>query len=278
MNYLRGDLRDQLAYVGHDVVRAGLVVGSGGNLSARLSDGDSCWVTASGTWLDRLDRASFVRVRISDGATYPAGSVRPAESVHRAESVSPSPPPTVQDGTILLDGVRPPAPSGPTTPAPRGPTTPGPRGPTTSGPMPTSEVGLHLATYRARPDVQAIVHLHPQTVLLLDALGERIRLVTTDHGFYLRRVARVPFRAPGTTELAELAAEAARDGTNCLVLSQHGCSVLGDSVELAHKRAANLEEAARLTYRALAAGRLDDLPDCPAEFLARTDDSGSTSI
>jgi L-fuculose-phosphate aldolase len=255
VNYLRGDLRDQLAYVGHDVVRAGLVVGSGGNLSARLPDGDSCWVTASGTWLDRLDRASFVRVRISDGATYPAGSVQPAGSV------APTPP-TVQDGTALLDGVRPPA----------------PRGPTTPGPMATSEVALHLATYRARPDVQVIVHLHPQTVLLLDALGERIRLVTTDHGFYLRRVARVPFRAPGTTELAELAAEAARDGTNCLVLSQHGCSVLGDSVELAHKRAANLEEAARLTYRALAAGRLDDLPDCPAEFLARINETGPTSI
>ncbi|MFC6018950.1 class II aldolase/adducin family protein [Plantactinospora solaniradicis] len=265
MNYLQGDLRDQLAYVGHDVVRAGLVVGSGGNLSARLPDGDSCWVTASGTWLDRLDRASFVRVRIPDGATYPAGSVSPG-------------PPTVQDGTPLLDGVRPPAPRAPGTmpdPTTPDPTTPEP---TTPGPTPTSEVGLHLATYRARPDVQAIVHLHPQTVLLLDALGERIRLVTTDHGFYLRRVARVPFRAPGTPELAELAGEAARDGTNCLVLSQHGCSVLGDSVELAHKRAANLEEAARLTYRALAAGRLDDLPDCPAEFLAWIAETGPTSI
>ncbi|WP_372445631.1 class II aldolase/adducin family protein [Plantactinospora endophytica] len=143
--------------------------------------------------------------------------------------------------------------------------------------LPTSEVELHLATYRARPDVNAIVHLHPQTVLLLDALDEQVRLVTTDHGFYLRRVARVPFRSPGTTELAELAADASRDGTNCLVLSRHGCSVLADSVELAHKRAANLEEAARLTYRALAAGRLADLPELPAEFLARIAD-GATSV
>ena len=55
MNYVSGDLRDQLAHVGHDVVRSGLVVGSGGNLSVRLSDDDSCWVTAAGTWLDRLD-------------------------------------------------------------------------------------------------------------------------------------------------------------------------------------------------------------------------------
>ncbi|MEQ4300739.1 class II aldolase/adducin family protein [Plantactinospora sp. B6F1] len=236
MNYLRGDLRDQLAYVGQDVVRTGLVVGSGGNLSARSPDGDSCWVTAGGTWLDRLDRSSFVRVRIPDGSVPTdrpavptvAGEVRPDVSSRRRA-------------------------------------------------LPTSEVELHLATYRARPDVNAIVHLHPQTVLLLDALGERIRLVTTDHGFYLRRVTRVPFRLPGTAELAELAADATRDGTNCLVLSRHGCSVLADSVELAHRRAANLEEAARLTYRALVAGRLSELPELPAEFLARIDD-GATNV
>src|SRR5688572_27645404 len=27
---------------------------------------------------------------------------------------------------------------------------------------PSSEVALHLATYRVRPDVEAIIHLHPQ--------------------------------------------------------------------------------------------------------------------
>ena len=56
--------------------------------------------------------------------------------------------------------------------------------------------------------------------------------------------------------------------TASTLLAQHGCSVLGDSVELAHKRALYLEEAAHLTYRALVAGRLADLPDCPAAYSA----------
>jgi len=167
---------------------------------------DECWATAAGTWLDGLDRGSFVRIRIIDGA--------------------------------ILDGV-----------------------------APSSELGLHLAIYRARPDVNAVVHLHPQTVLLLDALGERIRLVTTDHAFYVRRVETVPFRPPGTIELAALAAAAVADGTDCVVLSRHGVSVVADSVELAHKRVRNLEEAARLTYAALAAGRLDALSEVPDDFL-----------
>jgi L-fuculose-phosphate aldolase len=187
----------QLARVGADVVRAGLVVGSGGNLSVRLPGDDACWVTAAGSWLDRLDAASFVRVG--------------------------------------LDG--------------------------SSGGNPSTEVALHLATYRARPEVRAVVHLHPQSVLLLDALGERIRLVTTDHAFYVRRVGVVPFHPPGSVALAEAAAAAAGEGFDCLVLRRHGCSVLAGDVELAHKRALNLEEAARLTYRALAAGRLAELTD-----------------
>jgi ribulose-5-phosphate 4-epimerase/fuculose-1-phosphate aldolase len=224
LNYVPGDLRDQLAHAGYDVVQAGLVCGSGGNLSARIDDEDACWITASGAWLDRLSRTAFVPVRISDGSPAAVGG---------------PPPPRLE---------------------------------------PTSELALHLALYRARPDVNAVIHLHPQTALLLDALGEQIRIVTTDHAFYLRRVSTVPFRAPGTTELAALTAAVAADGTNCLVLSQHGCVVMADSVELAHKRARNLEEAAALTYRALAAGRLSSLRECPEEFLDRLSMSGAVTV
>jgi ribulose-5-phosphate 4-epimerase/fuculose-1-phosphate aldolase len=222
VNYVPGDLRDQLAHAGYDVVQAGLVCGSGGNLSARIPDEDACWVTASGAWLDRLSRSTFAAVHISDGSPAAVGAVPPAH----------------------VD--------------------------------PTSELALHLALYRARPDVNAVVHLHPQTALLLDALGEHIRIVTTDHAFYLRRVSTVPFRMPGSTELAAMTAAMAADGTDCLLLSQHGCVVLADSVELAHKRARNFEEAAQLTYRALAANRLDTLRECPEAFQDRL--AGNTPL
>jgi ribulose-5-phosphate 4-epimerase/fuculose-1-phosphate aldolase len=195
---------DSLARVGADVVRAGLVVGSGGNLSARV--GAAAWVTGAGTWLDRLSTPSFARVAVDDG--------------------------TVECG------------------------------------VPSTEVALHLATYRARPGVRAIVHLHPQTVLLLDALDERIRLVTTDHAFYLRRIGVVPYHPPGTAALASAAASVAAAGYDVMVLRRHGCSVLGDSAEMALRRALNLEEAARLTYRALALGRAADLVDLDPPSLA----------
>jgi len=202
VTYPAGDLRDQLAHLGAAAVAAGLVVGSGGNLSAREPGAHECWVTAAGTWLERLGPADFARVRIVDGA-------------------------------VLGDG-----------------------------PAPSSEWRLHTATYRARPDVTAIVHLHPQTSVLLTAMGQDIALVTTDHAYYVREVAVVPFFPPGGDEVADAAAEAVADGCNAVVLTHHGCSVLADSVELAHKRAFNLEEAARATLTARLLG--GPVPACPA--------------
>jgi L-fuculose-phosphate aldolase len=208
-------LVDDMCAVGRAAVAAGLAVGSGGNISARVPGGDTCWVTAAGTWLDRLSTSDFVAVRIADGKAVDVGPRRPD-----------------------------------------------PRAPST-------EVALHLETYRVRPDVNAIVHLHPQIAVLLDALSEPIRLLTTDHAFYLRRVAHVPFHPPGSAELAQAAAAAVADGTNCVILAHHGCSVVGADVAMAHRRASNLDEAARLTYRALLLtgglpGRL--IPDCPWEL------------
>lgn len=213
-HYVGGDLRDQLAHVGRSVVRDGLVTGSGGNLSARHPGSDELWVTAAGTWLDRLTRGSFTAVRITDGSV-----------VDDTES-------------------------------------------STTGPArPSTELPLHLAVYRARPDVNAIVHLHPQTAVLLSAMGERIRLITTDHAVYVRSIATVGFFPPGSAELASAVASAVADGTDCVLLSHHGCSILGPTVEWAHRRVVNVDEAATLTYRALlltgGLGPDRAIPECP---------------
>ncbi|HVB28119.1 MAG TPA: class II aldolase/adducin family protein [Mycobacteriales bacterium] len=196
------DLVVALTEAGRRAGAAGLVVGSGGNLSARKADGDECVVTARDSWLDSLGGADFSVVAIADG------------SLRRGHG------------------------------------------------RPSSELGLHLAAYRSRPDARAVIHLHPQTCVLLTALGHPIRLVSTDHTYYVRQVATVPYLPPGSDALADAVAAALGDGSDCVVLSHHGCCVVADSVGLALRRAVNLEEAARLTYRALLLGA-NDLPEPP---------------
>lgn len=205
MNDSQRELVDQLVVVGAKAVASGLVIGSGGNLSARLTGAGDFVVTASGTWLDELDRESFT--------------------------------------VVGLDGER-----------------------RAGHPSPSSETPLHVHSYRARPDVNAIVHLHPQVSVLLDALGHPIRLMTLDHAYYVRRVATVPYLPSGTVELAEAGAAALTEA-DAVILGHHGCSVVADTVEMAHKRAANLEEAALATYRALTLG--DTTTACPPEYLER---------
>jgi L-fuculose-phosphate aldolase len=204
-------LAAQLAKAGRRAVAAGLVIGSGGNLSARLPRGDVALVTGTGTWLDELQPADFAAVRLTDGA--------------------------------IVGG----------------------------NPHPSVEVALHLACYRARPDVNAVIHLHPQMSVLLTALGHPIRLITTDHVLYVREVRVAPYYDSGTTDLADAAADLIAAGDcNCVVLSNHGCSVVADSVEMAYRRAANLEEAARASYHALLLG--DRATVCPPEYRRHLDD------
>ncbi|MGI5348934.1 class II aldolase/adducin family protein [Streptomyces sp. CA-250714] len=120
-------------------------------------------------------------------------------------------------------------------------------------PEPSSEWKLHQRTYRVREDANAIVHMHPQHAVLVDALGHEIRLLTLDHAVYVRSVGRTDFYPNGSDELADSAAEQAKEH-NCVLLAHHGCSALGEDVGMAFRRAMNLEEAATATYRALLLG------------------------
>jgi L-fuculose-phosphate aldolase len=197
------DLISELSEAGRDSVGRGLVLASGGNLSARRPGSDEFVVTAGGTYLDRL---------------------------------------VLEDYTLMgLDG------------SIRG-----------GHPRPSSEWKLHQRTYVVRPDVNAVIHLHPQTAVLLDALGYPVRLITLDHAYYLKRIERCPYYPNGSDELADTAAEASRD-CNVIILGYHGCSTLGDTVAMAYRRSLSLEEAAQNTFRCLQLGNTD-LTFPPEEF------------
>ena len=206
MNPVGNDvLIDQLIHVAGSAVRAGLVLGSGGNLSARLADGTVA-VTGKGTWLDTLRRDQFAILDLS--------------------------------------------------------------GAQVGGPAPSSEWKLHTALYEARPDANAVVHIHPQFTLLLTALGHQVRFITQDHAFYVGSYGYTKYYTNGSDELAQTAADQVRDATHdVVVLGNHGIAVVGDSVESAYRKALNMEEAAKLTYYSLLLGDKDTT--FPAEELRK---------
>ena len=113
---------------------------------------------------------------------------------------------------------------------------------------PSSEFRVHLESYRARPDIDVCIHLHPQASVLTAALNLSIRYLTVDHVYYVRKVVRIPWMRAGTQEIADATALAANE-SNVVILENHGCVVLAPSVQLAYTRVLNLEEACELTLR-----------------------------
>ncbi|TQO20685.1 L-fuculose-phosphate aldolase [Rhodoglobus vestalii] len=119
--------------------------------------------------------------------------------------------------------------------------------------QPSSEWRVHAEAYLTRTDVDAVVHAHPQYSVLLDALGHRVRLITLDHVSYVKSVGMTPFAPNASTSLASGVASQLHDH-DCVIMSHHGCVVVGDTLTMAYRRILNLEEAAENTYRALALG------------------------
>lgn len=118
---------------------------------------------------------------------------------------------------------------------------------------PSSEWKLHQRTYQVRGDVNCVIHLHPQYAILLDAMDHQVRLLSLDHAYYVKSVGRTDFYPNGSDELADTAAEQAKDH-NCVIMGNHGSSAIGPDIEMAYRRALNLEQAAETTYRALLLG------------------------
>lgn len=128
---------------------------------------------------------------------------------------------------------------------------------------PSSEYKVHTMTYAARPDVGAVVHLHPQWTVLARALGVETRPLTLDHFSYLGPVRHVPFWPNASDELGLGVAEAAAAGSDVVVLDHHGSVCLGADVAMAWRRSLNLEEASRASVFGSLAGR--ELGPFPAE-------------
>jgi len=115
---------------------------------------------------------------------------------------------------------------------------------------PSKESPFHLAIYRERAEVGAIVHLHSTYSVALSCLDdldetEPLPPITP---YYLMRVAPlgvIPYLRPGSPLLGEAVGEAAKNH-NCLLLRHHGMITCGRDLNEAVDRAEEMEETAKL--------------------------------
>ena len=122
--------------------------------------------------------------------------------------------------------------------------------------VPSTETPMHTGIYKARQDVDAVVHTHSRFATTLACLGWEIPpvhyMLTTlgPDG----RIPLAPYTLYGTEELADHAANALGGSHYACLLRTHGTIAVGESADKAFSRTVVLEEMAEVYYRARLAG------------------------
>ncbi len=127
-----------------------------------------------------------------------------------------------------------------------------------SGPRPrTSEVLLHLAIYRTRPDVQAVVHCHPPHATAFAVAGEPIpKGVLPEVEVFLGEVPLTKYETPGTQKFADTIVPYVRD-CNTIVLANHGTVSFGPTLEQAYFHTEIIDAYCRILLLARQLGRIN---------------------
>ncbi|NLP86127.1 aldolase [Microbacterium sp. CFH 90308] len=120
-----------------------------------------------------------------------------------------------------------------------------------AGPAPTKEWGLHVASYRVRPDAGAVIHLHSRAATAVSCLvcspgADPLPAYTPYRVKTLGRVALVDYAPPGSEALAEGVGAAAADA-HVMLLANHGSVVCAPDLVRAVDLCEELEAAAELT-------------------------------
>lgn len=141
-----------------------------------------------------------------------------------------------------------------------------------------NEMHIHTEIFRARPDVRAVVHVHPREVMVTDLAGADLPPVFGAYNIPAARlaVAGVPVYPRSvlirTPELGAAVAATMAEADVC-ILRGHGIATAGESVEQATMRALDLTELARVAGEIIRLGAeprpvpdVAELPDLGAAF------------
>ncbi len=115
---------------------------------------------------------------------------------------------------------------------------------------PSTERGFHLAIYQHRPDVGAVVHLHPPHAMAFAAKHAVPPMLTEAARAFLEgKTALIPPAPSGSRELATLVGDAFRNPViQAAIIAEHGTITVGPDLHAAFYMSEYLEDAARTAW------------------------------
>jgi L-fuculose-phosphate aldolase len=126
---------------------------------------------------------------------------------------------------------------------------------------PTSETRMHLGVFKARSDVNAIVHAHPLFCTMLAVMGEPLRPILDEMLPYMGGVIEVTEFAPsGSAEIAEACVKSLGNRA-AVLLANHGNLCVGKNMSRAFQTAKYIEKYAQIYIQALNLNRVRQVPE-----------------
>ena len=130
----------------------------------------------------------------------------------------------------------------------------------------TIELPMHLAIMRARPDVNCVLHTHPQWSTIFAMIRKKIPLVLVEQEVHLGGEIGIADYAPaGDTKVGEYTAQAL-GSKNAVLMASHGAVAVGERMDIAFAHAHYLENIAQKAAFASLLGEIHTLS--PDEILA----------
>jgi L-ribulose-5-phosphate 4-epimerase len=124
----------------------------------------------------------------------------------------------------------------------------------------SSDTASHLYIYRARLDVNGVVHTHSPYATAFAAVGRPIPVYLTAHGDEFG--GPIPcggFALIGGEEIGKIVVDAI-GSSRAVLLKNHGVFTIGPTAEAAVKAAVMVEDIARTVWLALQIGQPDEIP------------------
>jgi ribulose-5-phosphate 4-epimerase/fuculose-1-phosphate aldolase len=119
---------------------------------------------------------------------------------------------------------------------------------------PNGETAMHTSIYKARPDVQCILHYHPDELVAVSVAGQGIKVVA-NCGVHFYRGTPI-YDSPlliRTDQLGDKVAEALGD-RNAVLLRGHGGTVVASDLDTLMRLGIDLVRAARIQIMAVSLG------------------------
>jgi L-fuculose-phosphate aldolase len=121
----------------------------------------------------------------------------------------------------------------------------------------TSEILLHLAVYKARPDVHAVVHCHPPHATAFAVAHEPIpKCILPEVEVFLGEVPMAVYETPGTQKFGETILPYVKD-CNTIILANHGTVSFAGDLETAYFNTEIVDAYCRILILAKQLGRVN---------------------